>query len=105
MRDATEVAKVVAAVRGHNTAYWVNVKCTSNGVWDDGDANGYITNTNSYWSAGEPNGACGGEQCLHIEWTADGKWNDIACDTNYRYICAPLLCEREQTISTYSNPA
>ena len=95
MRDATEVAKVVAFVRGHNTAYYVNVKCTSSGSWNDGDANGYITNGMSYWSSGEPNSNCGSEKCLHIEYGSSGKWNDIPCTSTYRYICAPLLCNRE----------
>jgi hypothetical protein len=49
--------------------------------WNDGMGQGYVN-----WLPGEPNNA-NNEDCVVQNLNGGGKWNDINCNNNYRFIC------------------
>ncbi|XP_012581596.1 PREDICTED: C-type lectin domain family 10 member A [Condylura cristata] len=59
------------------------------GVWKWADGTDYDTNFKN-WKPGQPDdwhghGLGGGEDCAHFH--PDGRWNDDACQRDYRWVC------------------
>ncbi|XP_078485614.1 salivary C-type lectin 1-like [Ciona intestinalis] len=56
--------------------------------WNDGTM---VTSGYTNWYTGEPNNNGGNENCVMlyyvIGYSHHGKWNDIPCSLNKRYIC------------------
>nr|XP_026695775.1 macrophage mannose receptor 1-like [Ciona intestinalis] len=57
--------------------------------WNDGTM---VTSGYTNWRSGEPNNAGGNENCVELVYATisslwHGKWNDVPCSANGRYIC------------------
>nr|XP_046272981.1 lactose-binding lectin l-2-like [Scatophagus argus] len=52
-------------------------------MWSDGSAVNF-----TFWAPGEPNNNQGGnEDCAHLNFGTNRKWNDICCDSTYPSVC------------------
>lgn len=75
--SAAEDGFVATTVAGGQLA-WISASDDgAEGIWtwragpEDGQALSYFN-----WAPGEPNNCCGGENYVHLNWGADGSWND-----------------------------
>ena len=51
----------------------------------------------SAWGPGEPNNLFDGEDCLHLEYNKNYKWNDYPCfTTSVNYAWKPI-CQKDIT--------
>ncbi|KAL7382674.1 hypothetical protein ABVT39_026310 [Epinephelus coioides] len=51
-------------------------------MWSDGSAVDF-----SFWARGEPNNSNKHEHCVHTNYFADLKWNDVPCSVTYASVC------------------
>ncbi|KAE8282093.1 Ladderlectin Precursor [Larimichthys crocea] len=51
-------------------------------MWSDGSAVDFVL-----WDAGEPNNHDGLEDCVHINYGPDLKWNDYSCSEKFTFVC------------------
>jgi len=62
------------------------------GATDDGHEGTYNwangkTVPKDFWSKGEPNNCCGGQDCAVVNFRAPGKWDDQSCATKLPFVC------------------
>ena len=88
IKDATEDAWLLAKQRdplvGGGGAFWFGYTdkfIESVWGWDDGMGNGYVN-----WQAGEPNNQ-NNEDCGQGNGFSNGKWNDLNCNNQLKFIC------------------
>lgn len=68
----------------HPTRYWIGANdLIQENVWEWVDGSPVIY---SAWAPGEPNNS-GGEDCVHINWSAIGAWNDLPCGHDQPFVC------------------
>ncbi|XP_048343345.1 C-type lectin domain family 17, member A-like [Sphaerodactylus townsendi] len=70
-------------VRLTDEVFWMGLSdagSESQWIWVDG-----TPLTLAYWGKGEPNNAGHGEDCATLP--SNGKWNDVSCSRNERWIC------------------
>nr|XP_046272979.1 lactose-binding lectin l-2-like [Scatophagus argus] len=51
-------------------------------MWSDGSAVDF-----TFWAPQEPNNQGGNENCAHLNFGSDFKWNDRPCDSTYTSVC------------------
>jgi len=44
-----------------------------------------------YWSPGEPNNCCGGQNCALVNWKIPGKWDDQGCHVKHSFVCQLMI--------------
>ncbi|XP_070534538.1 uncharacterized protein [Ptychodera flava] len=66
-------------------SFWIDAKDDNEeGVWVDSESNEL---TYTAWAPGEPNNADTRENCAHLWWEHDFKWNDKWCESHIYFIC------------------
>ncbi len=66
------------------STYWIGLTDQAQEdvwLWSDGTPATFFG-----WAPGEPNDS-GGEDCVHINFSAVGLWNDLPCNLEQRFIC------------------
>ncbi|XP_070849871.1 ladderlectin-like [Chaetodon trifascialis] len=54
--------------------------------WIDGTRVNYAA-----WARGQPNNSYRREHCVHMNWSAAKRWNDVQCSYRYGFVCAKRM--------------
>lgn len=83
--EAENAAVSAVAARWLEGSFWIGLSDQEDeGTWRWVDGS---TLTYSPWGNGEPNNAGAGEDCVHSNWGAQGRWNDLPCRRRQPYVC------------------
>jgi hypothetical protein len=82
VQSAAQNEQLVTAAAGNRV--WIGgTDAASEGTWVWSPSNTPLSYTN--WYPGEPSG--GGEDCLEFNFRISGKWNDVGCARERKYVC------------------
>ena len=84
VHSASENALLVTAAAGNQV--WIGgTDAASEGTWKWSPSGMPLSYTNWYYR--EPNNDWGNEHCLELVPRWSGKWNDLDCTANRKYVC------------------